>query len=223
MRDFTLSKRARPFDHGVSRACLHIRDRDFCHEHELVVVNTDDLGEGSLYVLKLSQVARDLDILVTLQGQPGTIRGLHVGQDGVQLRRLADDAAFFGHEIWKVYIHKFDPLTVVGVSCQALPGKHVTGNVSGQQGLLGAEREGRQHLQASSEIDNDLGFARGPLQKVSDGDIDHVQSQMVAAVDQGCPSLELLDKEAEKVRLIGIVDALYTPLGDNAAAVGLDS
>jgi len=45
---------------------------------------------------------------------------------------------------------------------------------------------------------------------------------MVSPVDQGRAPLEPLDKEAEEMGLIGIIDALDTSFGDDAAAVGLE-
>lgn len=75
--------------------------------------------------------------------------------------------------------------------------------------------------QSSSEVDDNLALRGGPLKEVPDSHVDDVKPEMVSAVDQGGPSLELLDKEAKKVRLVGIVDALYASLGDDAAAVCL--
>lgn len=42
---------------------------------------------------------------------------------------------------------------------------------------------------------------------------------MVAAVDERCSSLELVDEEAEEVRFGRVVKALDAPLGDDAAVV----
>lgn len=44
---------------------------------------------------------------------------------------------------------------------------------------------------------------------------------MVASVDQGCSSLELVDKVTEEMRLIGIVKTLDTSLGDYTAVIRL--
>lgn len=42
---------------------------------------------------------------------------------------------------------------------------------------------------------------------------------MVAPVDQWCPSLKLVDEEAEKMGLIWIIEAFHAPLGHDAAII----
>ena len=48
-----------------------------------------------------------------------------------------------------------------------------------------------------------------------------MQSQVVTTVDQWRSSLKFLDKEAEEVRLVRIVDALHASLRNNGAAICL--
>ncbi len=50
-----------------------------------------------------------------------------------------------------------------------------------------------------------------------------MQTEMIAPIDQWCSPLKFLDEEAKKLGLIWVVQLLDTALGDDAAAVCLES
>jgi len=58
-------------------------------------------------------------------------------------------------------------------------------------------------------------------QEIPDQHINHVQPKMIASVDERRATLELVDEEAEEVRLVRVVELLHAALGDYAAAIRL--
>ena len=82
-----------------------------------------------------------------------------------------------------------------------------------------AEQE--SDLPAASQVNNNLSFVGRPREKVTNSHVDDMQTDVVSAVDQRRPPLELFDEETEEVWFLGIVYALNTSLGHDAATVGL--
>lgn len=79
---------------------------------------------------------------------------------------------------------------------------------------------------ATAQIDNHLlllisGGCWINLKKIPDKNIDDMKSKMIAPVDQGRSTLQLFDKEAEIMCLVGVVELFYAAFGDNAAVVCL--
>lgn len=60
-----------------------------------------------------------------------------------------------------------------------------------------------------------------PREELADNDVNGSKPEPVAAIDQGSPSLKLFHKIAKIVRLVWVVEALNTALGDDAAAIRL--
>jgi len=58
-------------------------------------------------------------------------------------------------------------------------------------------------------------------QEIPDEHINHVQPKMIASVDERRATLELVDEEAEEVRLVLVVELLYAALGDYATVIRL--
>lgn len=78
-------------------------------------------------------------------------------------------------------------------------------------------------LLATAKVDDDLSLSITVFpQEFTDRDIDNVQSEVIASIDEGSPPLELLDEIAEEVRLIGVIQLLDASFRDNTAVVRLD-
>lgn len=76
------------------------------------------------------------------------------------------------------------------------------------------------HLPSTAEIDDYLGLWGGLFEKVTKSDIDDMEAEVVAPVDQRGSALGLVDEEAEEMRLIWVVQTLNASLGHDAAVVG---
>lgn len=103
-----------------------------------------------------------------------------------QLGGVEYNVAFLTDQVRKVDVDE-DGTRVIAVSRIAsptLPGNDVT---------------------STTEVDNHLGLGRGFSEKVAEGNIDNVEAEVIAPVDQRRPSLELIDEESEEMRLVRVV------------------
>lgn len=75
---------------------------------------------------------------------------------------------------------------------------------------------------AAAQVDDNLlptgGFGSKEL---TNNDINSFESQPVATVDEGGSSLKLIDKVAEEVWLIRVIESFHTTLGNNTTAICL--
>jgi hypothetical protein len=69
--------------------------------------------------------------------------------------------------------------------------------------------------------DNHLLSVMPSSHEVTHSDIDNVHSEVIAPVDERGSPLEFLDKVAEEMRLVRIVQLLDTPFGDYATIICL--
>lgn len=78
-----------------------------------------------------------------------------------------------------------------------------------------------QDIVAAAKIDDDFLLGRGLLEKTANDDVNSLEPQPVAPVDEGSSPLGLLDEVAEVVRLIRVVKAFNTAFRDDATTVCL--
>lgn len=121
-------------------------------------------------------------------------------EEGEQLRGFLDNPALFLHQVREVDVDELDPLTVIWIPGQALPGEDIA---------------------STTKIHNNLLLRGRTLEESTDSHIDDVHPEVIAPIYERSPALKLLHEEAEEMRLIRIVYPFYTPLGDDAAAISL--
>ena len=200
----TIPNRAGPLDHTVCPFSLHISDRDLGNEEEDAIGHVHDGPKSVLHGLQIPQVAADLGVLGALQHDGRTLDGLEGRERAAQLRGAQDGLALLLDQVGKVNVNELGPApgALLRIAREALP---------------------REHVAAAPEIDDYLGLPVGPgtPEEVAYHDVDDMEPYVVPPVDEGGAALELLDEIAKEVRLVGVVQLLHAPLGDDAAAVRL--